>query len=99
MTETMRAWAVARPGPVTRPGPPGTDLLALRTGPVPEPQAGEVLVRVTSNTRRDGERLRTLAARLRVHVRVTAYRLADPPTALRDLAAGRVTGAPCSFPT
>lgn len=57
-------------------------------------------MRVTSNTRRHGERLRMLAARLRVRVRVrvTAYRLADAATALRDLAAGRVTGAAVLVP-
>lgn len=56
------------------------------------------LTSVTSNTRRDGERLLTLAARLRVRAHVTAYRLADAATALRDLAAGRITGAAVLVP-
>lgn len=83
---------------MARPGPPGTDLLALRTGPVPELQPGRSSCASRAPPRREGERLRTFAARLRVRVRVTAYRLADPPTALRDLAAGRVTGAAVLVP-
>lgn len=48
---------------------------------------------VTSNTRRDGEELLTLAARLGVRPHTTAYDLADGDRALRDLSHGDVTGA------
>ncbi|MEI2776101.1 MAG: zinc-dependent alcohol dehydrogenase family protein [Tetrasphaera sp.] len=51
------------------------------------------LTSVTSNTRRDGEELLTLAARLGVRPQTTAYELADADRALRDLAHGDVTGA------
>lgn len=52
-----------------------------------------ILTSVTSNTRRDGEELLTLAARLGVRPTTTAYPLARADAALSDLAFGRVTGA------
>ncbi len=48
---------------------------------------------VTSNTRRDGEELLLLAARLGVRPTTTAYPLERADRALRDLAHGNVTGA------
>lgn len=48
---------------------------------------------VTANTRRDGEELLEVAARIGMRVRVTPYPLEHAGTALRDLAGGRVTGA------
>jgi len=51
------------------------------------------LTSVTSNTRRDGEELLALAARLGVRPATTAYPLARADAALRDLAHGDVTGA------
>ncbi|MGH3469321.1 MAG: zinc-binding alcohol dehydrogenase family protein, partial [Thermocrispum sp.] len=48
---------------------------------------------VTSNTRRDGEELLRLAARLRVRVTTTPYPFERADQALADLAAGRVRGA------
>lgn len=51
------------------------------------------LTSVTSNTRRDGEELLTIAARLGVRPTTTAYPLARADAALSDLAFGRVTGA------
>ncbi len=51
------------------------------------------LTSVTSNTRRDGEELLTLAARLGVRPTTTAYPLERADAALRDLAHGELTGA------
>jgi propanol-preferring alcohol dehydrogenase len=51
------------------------------------------LTSVTSNTRRDGEELLLLAARLGVRPTTTAYPLVRADQALRDLAHGDVTGA------
>lgn len=51
------------------------------------------LTSVTSNTRRDGEELLLLAARLGVRPSTTAYPLDRADEALADLAAGRVVGA------
>lgn len=51
------------------------------------------LTSVTSNTRRDGEELMRLAARLGIRATTTAYPFARADAALADLAAGRVTGA------
>ena len=51
------------------------------------------LTSVTSNTRRDGEELLQLAARLGVRPTTTPYPLSRADEALSDLAAGRVTGA------
>lgn len=51
------------------------------------------LTSVTSNTRRDGEELLQLAARLGVRPTTTPYPLARADEALTDLAEGRVTGA------
>ncbi len=51
------------------------------------------LTSVTSNTRRDGEELLLLAARLGVRPTTTAYPLERADEALRDLAHGEVTGA------
>jgi propanol-preferring alcohol dehydrogenase len=48
---------------------------------------------VTANTRRDGEEFLTLAARLQIQVRTSAYPMTDANAALRDLAHDRVTGA------
>jgi propanol-preferring alcohol dehydrogenase len=48
---------------------------------------------VTSNTRRDGEELLTLAARLGIRPTTTAYPLERADVALRDLAHGEITGA------
>ena len=56
------------------------------------------LTSVTSNTRRDGEDLLTLAARLRITPHTTAYPLAQADAALRDLAHGEVTGAAVLVP-
>ncbi len=47
----------------------------------------------TANTRRDGEELLALAARLPLRIEVTEYPLAHADDALRDLAADRVNGA------
>ncbi len=51
------------------------------------------LTSVTSNTRRDGEELLRLAARLRVRPTTTTYPLEHADAALRDLAHGEITGA------
>lgn len=51
------------------------------------------LTSVTSNTRRDGEDLLTLAARLGVRSRTTAYPFDRADAALRGLAHGEVSGA------
>ena len=48
---------------------------------------------VTSNTRRDGEELLALAARLGVRPHTTCYPLAEADHALADLAAGRFGGS------
>jgi propanol-preferring alcohol dehydrogenase len=48
---------------------------------------------VTSNTRRDGEELLGLAARLGVRVHATTYPFAETDRALADLAAGRLSGS------
>ena len=48
---------------------------------------------VTSNTRRDGEELLHLAARLGVRVHTTAYPFSETDRALADLAAGRLSGS------
>ena len=50
------------------------------------------LTSVTANTRADGARLLTLAARLGIRAQVTCYPFAEADRALEDLAAGRVTG-------
>lgn len=47
----------------------------------------------TANTRRDGEELLAVAARLSLHVEVTEYSFDAAADALRDLAADRVRGA------
>lgn len=47
----------------------------------------------TANTRRDGEELLALAARIPLRVEVTEYPLDAADQAIRDLAADRVTGA------
>lgn len=57
------------------------------------------LTSVTSNTRRDGEDLLTLAGRLGVSAHTTAYPLERADEALRDLAHGRVTGAAVLVPS
>ncbi len=51
------------------------------------------LTSVTSNTRRDGEELLQLAARLGVRPTTTTYPLEHADAALRDLAHGEITGA------
>ncbi len=51
------------------------------------------LVSVTANTRRDGEALLALAARIPIRVTTTDYRLDEAPRALADLASDRVSGA------
>lgn len=51
------------------------------------------LCSVTSNTRRDGEELLCLAARLAVRVETTPYTFEQADRALVDLAAGRLRGA------
>ncbi|MGA8209326.1 MAG: zinc-binding alcohol dehydrogenase family protein [Nocardioidaceae bacterium] len=48
---------------------------------------------VTANTRADGDRLLTLAARLPIRPRVTSYPFEQAPKALDDLEHGRVDGA------
>jgi propanol-preferring alcohol dehydrogenase len=48
---------------------------------------------VTANTREDGEELLRLAGRYGVRPETTVYPMADAPTALSDLAAGRFSGA------
>lgn len=48
---------------------------------------------VTANTRRDGEELLDLAARIPIRVSTDVYPLADADRALRDLAHDRVNGA------
>ncbi|WP_184734801.1 zinc-dependent alcohol dehydrogenase family protein [Arthrobacter sp. AZCC_0090] len=48
---------------------------------------------VTANTRADGEEFWSLAAEIPLAPTTTAYPLAEADQALRDLAAGRVTGA------
>ena len=48
---------------------------------------------VTANTRRDGEELLALAARIPLRVTTTPYPLAEADRALADLAHGRVRGA------
>ena len=48
---------------------------------------------VTANTRRDGEELLSLAARLGVRAHVTPYPFTDVDTALRDLANGALSGS------
>ena len=48
---------------------------------------------VTSNTRRDGEELLGLAARLGVRAHTTTYALEDADRALADLEAGRFSGS------
>lgn len=50
------------------------------------------LTSVTANTRADGARLLTLAARLGLRAQVTCYPFAEADGALDDLAEGRVTG-------
>ncbi len=52
-----------------------------------------VLRSVTANTRGDGDELLSLAARLDLHVTTQPYPFEAADTALRDLAADRVTGA------
>jgi len=51
------------------------------------------LTSVTANTRRDGEELLTLAARLGIRPRTTAYAFAAADDALEDLARGDLVGA------
>ncbi|WP_306307026.1 zinc-dependent alcohol dehydrogenase family protein [Kribbia dieselivorans] len=53
----------------------------------------KTLTSVESNTRRDGEELLALAARLNVHTHVTEYPFEDAPRALEYLARGDVEGA------
>ncbi|KUL23501.1 zinc-binding alcohol dehydrogenase family protein [Actinoplanes awajinensis] len=53
---------------------------------------------VTANTRADGRDLLAVAARHRLHVRVTAYPMAQAADALADLAADRVNGAAVLLP-
>src|SRR5438034_36159 len=48
---------------------------------------------VTANTRRDGEEFLAIAARSPIRVTTTMYPFERADVALRDLAAGRVTGA------
>ncbi len=48
---------------------------------------------VTANTREDGEAFLRLAVRYRVRAETTEYPMAQATTALRDLAAGRYSGA------
>jgi len=48
---------------------------------------------VTANTRRDGEELLDLAARFNIRATTANYPMDEAPTALRDLAHGRVRGA------
>jgi len=48
---------------------------------------------VTANTRADGERFLALAARFRIGATTTGYPMAEADRALRDLAAGRYSGA------
>jgi propanol-preferring alcohol dehydrogenase len=52
-----------------------------------------VLRSVTANTRRDGDELMSLAARLHLRVATQPYAFDKADQALRDLAADRVTGA------
>ncbi|HEU4349074.1 MAG TPA: zinc-binding alcohol dehydrogenase family protein [Actinoplanes sp.] len=53
---------------------------------------------VTSNTRADGRALLDFAATHRLEVAVTPYPMTEAPTALTDLAGGRVTGAAVLLP-
>ena len=53
---------------------------------------------VANLTRRDGEELLGLAARVPVRTTVTTYRLADCEQALADLRAGRFTGSAVIVP-
>jgi propanol-preferring alcohol dehydrogenase len=54
----------------------------------------------TANTRRDGEELLELAARIQLRVATVSYAFDDAPVALRDLAQDRITGAAVlRFPT
>lgn len=48
---------------------------------------------VTANTRQDGERFLTLAARFSIAATTVAYSMEHAPQALSDLAAGRFGGA------
>ena len=48
---------------------------------------------VTANTRRDGDELMSVAARLQLRVATQPYAFDRADEALRDLAADRVTGA------
>lgn len=48
---------------------------------------------VTANTRQDGQEFLDTAARIGIHVATTPYALDDAPTALADLAHGRLVGA------
>ena len=52
-----------------------------------------VLRSVTANTRRDGDELMSVAARLHLRVATQPYAFDKADEALRDLAADRVTGA------
>jgi propanol-preferring alcohol dehydrogenase len=51
------------------------------------------LTSTTANTRRDGDELLDLAARIPLHVTTAPYEFGDAPAALADLAHDRLTGA------
>jgi propanol-preferring alcohol dehydrogenase len=51
------------------------------------------LCTVTANTREDGQEFLALAERFGIRPQVATYPMADAPTALTDLAHGRVRGA------
>lgn len=51
------------------------------------------LVSVTANTRRDGEELLALAARIPIHVQTTSFALDEANRALEALSDGRISGA------
>lgn len=75
----MRAWVVAKPGPMSS-GP-----LELTGRPVPEPGPGELLI--------NAQEFRTLAERLKIKVTTTPYPFSQADQALADLEAERVHGA------
>jgi alcohol dehydrogenase, propanol-preferring len=67
-----------------------SDIPALRYADLFEERA---LRSVTANTRRDGEELLRIAARIPIQVTTTPYHLTRADDALRDLDGGRVNGA------
>lgn len=82
----MRAWVVAKPGPMSS-GP----LELTDDRPVPEPGPGQLLVKVIACgvCRTDLH----LAERLKIKVTTTPYPFSQADQALTDLEAERVHGA------